>query len=62
MDSTHDNTVRRNATRELTREEAQKKRKALLELAKREAQWRNDNPHSENVEDCTLATFILPGD
>lgn len=52
----------RNATREISPEEARKKREQLLEQARKEAEERGKKPDTEHPEDASLATFILPGD
>jgi hypothetical protein len=62
MKKTQDNTVRRNATTELTPEQAKKKREELLERARKEAGQRGEKPGQDNTEDGALATFVLPGD
>lgn len=62
MKKSRDNQPSRNATVELTPDEARKKRKQLLELAGKEADKRGKNPDTDDSEDGALATFILPGD
>jgi len=54
-------TTSRNATRELTPEEARRKREQLLERARKEAEKSGAGAESSDPDD-SLATFILPGD
>jgi len=51
----------RNATKELTPEEARRKREHLLEQARKETEASGAGPESGDPDD-SLATFILPGD
>ena len=51
----------RNATLELTPEEARKKRAQLLERARKEAEESGEPPEPGDPAD-SLAAFILPGD
>jgi hypothetical protein len=62
MNKTVDNTTRQNATRELSPQEARKKREQLLELARKEAEARSKDRETDDADDSALATFILPGD
>ncbi len=52
----------KNLTRELTPEEAQKKREFHLELAKHRAKLCEEDTEELDPADSTIATFILPGD
>ena len=57
-----DNTTSQNATKELTPQEARKKREYLLELARKEAEARSTDHETDDEDGSALATFILPGD
>jgi hypothetical protein len=61
--TTDDNvSTSKNLTRELTPEEARKKREYHLKLAKHRAKLCEENAEELDPADSTMATFILPGD
>lgn len=54
--------ISKNLTRELTPEEARKKREYHLDLTRQRAKPCEDGSDEVDSADSTMATFILPGD
>ena len=62
MTADENTSVSKNSTRELTPEEARKKREYHLELTRQRAELCEEGSDEVDSADSTMATFMLPGD